>query len=123
MLLSITPRKTVLVTGINGYLASVVAQHFLEHGYNVRGTVRSLSKTAAISAALNPLYASSLSFVEILDMTNADLYDKSKALEGVDVVCHVASPQATFSDRRADAHLLTMDVLWWILQCKVRSRY
>ena len=36
--------KTVLVTGANGYLGSAVVQHCLEHGYHVRGTVRSQAK-------------------------------------------------------------------------------
>ena len=38
-----SPAK-VLVTGANGYLGAWVARNFLEHGYHVRGTVRSAPK-------------------------------------------------------------------------------
>ena len=34
----------VLVTGVNGYIASHVANQLLHRGYKVRGTVRDLSK-------------------------------------------------------------------------------
>jgi nucleoside-diphosphate-sugar epimerase len=84
--------KTVLVTGANGYLASAVILHFLEHGYNVRGTVRSLSKTEGLKGYLYPKYQSSLSFVVIEDMTKDGAYEQAGALDGVDAVCHVASP-------------------------------
>ena len=36
----------VLVTGANGYIAAWVVQDLLEHGFSVRGTVRSESKAA-----------------------------------------------------------------------------
>ena len=84
--------KLVLVTGANGYLASATVQHFLEHGYHVRGTVRSLSKAEGLKAALYPQYQSALSFVVIDDMTRAGVYEQAGALDGVDAVCHVASP-------------------------------
>ena len=87
-----TSPKLVLVTGANGYLASATVQHFLEHGYHVRGTVRSLSKAEGLKAALYPQYQSALSFVVIDDMTRAGVYEQAGALDGVDAVCHVASP-------------------------------
>lgn len=36
----------VLVTGINGFLGSHVADQFLQYGYNVRGTVRDVNKSS-----------------------------------------------------------------------------
>lgn len=36
--------STVLVTGANGYLASHVVDQFLQRGFNVRGTVRDVTK-------------------------------------------------------------------------------
>lgn len=36
----------VLVTGANGFVAAWVAKELLEHGFSVRGTVRSESKAA-----------------------------------------------------------------------------
>ena len=41
---SVNPPAKVVVTGTNGYLGAWVARNFLEHGYHVRGTVRSASK-------------------------------------------------------------------------------
>lgn len=32
--------KTVLITGINGYIASVLAQNLLTKGFSLRGTTR-----------------------------------------------------------------------------------
>jgi nucleoside-diphosphate-sugar epimerase len=39
----------VLVTGVNGYIGSHVADQLLEAGYRVRGTCRSASKAQALS--------------------------------------------------------------------------
>lgn len=36
--------STVLVTGVNGFLGSHIADQFLRNGYKVRGTVRDPSK-------------------------------------------------------------------------------
>lgn len=41
---TITPGDKVLVTGANGFLAVHVVKAFLEHGYSVRGTIRSQAK-------------------------------------------------------------------------------
>lgn len=40
----IQPRNKVLVTGANGFLAAWVVRDLLEHGYSVRGAVRSVEK-------------------------------------------------------------------------------
>ena len=41
---TLAPGSKVLVTGVNGFVASWVAQQLLELGYSVRGTVRSAKK-------------------------------------------------------------------------------
>ena len=89
--MSSTP-KLVLVTGANGYLGSAVVQHCLEHGYHVRGTVRSQAKAEGVKGLLQQKYGSALSFVAIDDMTKEGVYEQAGALDGVDAVCHVASP-------------------------------
>jgi len=38
--------KTVCVTGASGFIGAHVVQELLEHGYHVRGTVRSLKNPA-----------------------------------------------------------------------------
>lgn len=38
--------STVLVTGVNGFLGSHIADQFLQRGFKVRGTVRDASRNA-----------------------------------------------------------------------------
>lgn len=44
--MSVPPGGRILLTGANGYLASVTISLFLERGYSVRGTVRSVAAHA-----------------------------------------------------------------------------
>ncbi len=82
--------KTVLVTGISGFIAKHVAVAFLNEGYQVRGTVRSVSKTGPVEETLaRHADTSKLSFVE------ADLMSDTgwnEAVKGCDCVAHLASP-------------------------------
>ena len=87
-----TSPKTVLVTGGNGYLGSATVLHFLEHGYRVHATVRSLAKADGLKGYLYPKYQSALSFFVVEDMTKDGVYERAGALKGVDAICHVASP-------------------------------
>lgn len=86
--------KKVLVTGISGYIGQHCAVELLKHGYAVRGSVRSLSKsdkvTEGIKKVIDP--KGNLEYCE-LDL----LLDKGwdKAMEGCDYVLHVASPFVT----------------------------
>lgn len=42
---TLSPGVLVLVTGVNGYIASHVANELLLAGYRVRGTVRNVEKS------------------------------------------------------------------------------
>ena len=57
----------VLVTGATGYIAGRVIQTLLEQGYAVRGTVRSLTKGAALKNALDS-YGDKFELVVVEDM-------------------------------------------------------
>lgn len=46
----------VLVTGVNGYIASHIADQLLLAGYNVRGSVRDASRTQWIAELFNKKY-------------------------------------------------------------------
>jgi nucleoside-diphosphate-sugar epimerase len=48
--------STVLVTGVNGFLGSHVADQFLRNGYKVRGTVRDTEKSAWVQEAFARQY-------------------------------------------------------------------
>ena len=81
-------KKTVLVTGVSGYLGLHVAKALLEHGYGVRGTVRSIGKEPGVRKAL-ATDSDQLSFA-VCDLTSDEGW--AEAFQGVDALIHVASP-------------------------------
>jgi len=84
-------KPLVLVTGATGYIAGHCIRELLEHGYRVRGTVRSLSdpaKTEHLRRMATALGGS-------LDLVEADLTSDrgwQEAVTGCTFVHHVASP-------------------------------
>jgi len=50
MALAIPKGSIVLVTGVNGFIGSHVADQLMEAGYRVRGTTRHVSKVQELSA-------------------------------------------------------------------------
>jgi len=90
MTTTIPKGSTVLVTGINGYIASHVADQLLLAGYKVRGTVRSISKGEAVKAALEARHpGANIPIVAVADMAQAGAFDE--AVKGVSGIAHVAS--------------------------------
>lgn len=82
--------KTVLVTGISGFIAKHVALEFLKAGYKVRGTVRSKAKGEKVAETL-----AKYTDVNNLDLMEADLISDAgwdEAMFGCNCVAHVASP-------------------------------
>ena len=85
-------KKTVLVTGGTGFLGVHTVLQLLQQGYEVRTTLRSLSKKDSIIKALEEggiTDFSHLSFFEA-DLTSDNNWDE--AVKGCDYVLHVASP-------------------------------
>ncbi|MEM1229481.1 MAG: aldehyde reductase [Pseudomonadota bacterium] len=81
----------VLITGASGFIASHCVLEMLNHGYEVRGTLRSLNREPALRAVLAPHTdrADALSFV------TADLMDEGSwqdAARDCDGILHLASP-------------------------------
>ena len=83
-----SPAK-VLVTGANGYLAVWVVKKYLEAGHFVRGTVRSLSKSAFLTEKFSN-YGDRFELIAVEDITKDGAFDE--AVKGVDVIAHTASP-------------------------------
>jgi nucleoside-diphosphate-sugar epimerase len=82
--------KTLLVTGINGYIASSIGELILSKGYNLRGTSRSLASTEPLVKGAYAPFASRIEILEVLDMTVPGAFDK--AVKGVYGIFHTASP-------------------------------
>jgi dihydroflavonol-4-reductase len=83
-------RKRVLITGITGFIAGHTATAFLNAGYEVRGTMRSLNKAEITRDTLSKLAdVSKLEFVEA-DLMSDDGW--SEAMKGIANVAHMASP-------------------------------
>lgn len=83
-------RPLVLVTGLSGYLAGHCAIDLLEHGYDVRGTVRN-----AGTAAVGHVRAAAERTGGRLDLVTASLLEDAgwdAAAEEVTAIEHVASP-------------------------------
>ncbi len=84
------PKRT-LVTGASGFIAQQLIVDLLEKGDSVRGTVRSLEKGETLKKTLA---AHSPRAAEI-ELVVADLESNAgwaDAVEGIDVIHHVASP-------------------------------
>lgn len=87
-----TTGKLALVTGITGYIGSHVGVNLLQSGYEVRGTSRSLSKGEALK---NALAEKNERASDHLELVVADLSSDTgweQAMEGVEILHHVASP-------------------------------
>jgi len=83
--------KKVLLTGISGYIGNHCAVELLKHGYSVRGSVRSLSKSQkvidAIKKDVDP--KDNLEFCELNLLSDAGW---DAAMKDCEYVLHVASP-------------------------------
>ncbi|KAF9731291.1 hypothetical protein PMIN06_010778 [Paraphaeosphaeria minitans] len=85
-------KGTVLISGLNGFIAAVTAKHLLDNGYNVRGTVRRSSSAAVLLEGPLKSYAESgaLTVVEVPDITIPGAFDE--AVKDVTAIAHLASP-------------------------------
>lgn len=78
---TIAPGSIVLVTGVNGYIASHVADQLLESGFNVRGTVRDVQKAAGLVERWETKFGRGrIELVIVKDITVPEAFDS--AVEG-----------------------------------------
>lgn len=95
----------VLLTGSSGYIGKHIVLQLLNDGYEVRATVRNLSKASEVRNAVLPHLHSDyqldtrLTFVE-LDLEKDAGWDT--ALEGMDTLLHTASPFPIASPKNED---------------------
>ena len=90
-------KPLVLLTGPNGFVGAHVLSALLTHNYRVRGALRSISKATYLSQQ-HPQATKDkdLTFVEVPDIQAPGALDQ--AVEGVDYICHVASPYFVVAD-------------------------
>ncbi|PFH62484.1 hypothetical protein XA68_13386 [Ophiocordyceps unilateralis] len=80
----------ILVTGVNGYIGSHVAEQLLEHGFRVRGTVRDAYKAEYMRAIFDEKYGKDAFEVRTVeDMATSGAFDD--VMKGCTGVMHVAS--------------------------------
>jgi hypothetical protein len=89
LMVAVSAPSKVLVTGANGYLATWVVKKYLEAGYSVRGTVRSLSKSAFLKDKFAH-YGDRFELVPVEDTDKDGAFDE--AVKDVDAIAHIASP-------------------------------
>ncbi|KAI0882237.1 aldehyde reductase [Annulohypoxylon maeteangense] len=95
--LSIQPGSLVLVTGVNGFIGSHIADQILHHGYRVRGTVRSIAKDQWMNEHFEKKYGpGKFELAEVPDMLASGAFDK--AMKGASGLAHVATPVMTSPD-------------------------
>jgi GDP-D-mannose dehydratase len=73
--------KTVLITGINGYIASVLGMHLLSKGYSLRGTSRRASSTETLLKGPYAPYSERIKIYSVPDMTVEGAFDE--AVQGI----------------------------------------
>lgn len=69
--------KTVLVTGINGYIASVLGLHLLSKGYSLRGTSRRAASAESLLKGPYAAYSDRVKIYEVPDMTIDGAFDEA----------------------------------------------
>ncbi|KAI9830863.1 MAG: hypothetical protein M1826_004292 [Phylliscum demangeonii] len=82
--------KIAVVTGVNGYIASVLGHDLLAKGYKVRGTVRSRASGQALADGAYRSFGSQFEVVQVPDITAPHAFDE--AVKGEWRIYHVASP-------------------------------
>ncbi len=73
--------KTILVSGVNGYIATRIADDLLKKGYNVRGSVRNIDSVQPYLDNEWKPYKSRIDIVEVQDMTVSGAFDE--AVKGI----------------------------------------
>jgi dihydroflavonol-4-reductase len=93
--------KPILVTGASGFVALHTIIQLLQQGYNVRATLRSLSREAEVRETISK-YVQANDRLEILpgDLEQDSGWDE--AMEDVEYVLHVASPFPLYEPNHED---------------------
>lgn len=81
----------IVVTGVNGFIASHVVDQLLQAGYRVRGSVRSLERAGWVKEYFEKQYGvGKIELAEVPDMGAPFAFDD--VVGGAAGICHVATP-------------------------------
>ncbi|KAF4455211.1 Aldehyde reductase [Fusarium albosuccineum] len=81
---------TILITGVNGFLGSHIADQFLGRGYKVRGTVRNVDKCSWLVKLFDKKYGEGrFHLAEVPNMIADGAFDE--AVKGASVFVHTTS--------------------------------
>ncbi|MEH0158058.1 aldehyde reductase [Limibacter armeniacum] len=95
-------KKTILVTGGSGYIASWILKYLLEDGHTVHATVRSLSDPKK-TRHLEQLAEESPGTLKLFEANLLQEGSFEKAMQGCEIVMHTASPfQLNVKDAQKD---------------------
>lgn len=81
MALPESKNQTLLITGINGYIASVLGHLLLTKGYNIRGTARKAESTKPLIDGVYQDFKERVEIFEVPDMTVPGAFDE--AVKGI----------------------------------------
>lgn len=79
--------KTVLITGIGGYIAGVLGHLVLTKGYHVRGTTRKAASLEPLLKGAYAPYADRVKIYEVPNMTVDGAFDE--AAKGMFPTCSI----------------------------------
>ena len=96
-----TPSSPILVTGASGFVAIHTVIQLLQQGYNVRGTIRPLSKEADLRKTISN-YVQANDRLEILSADLSQDAGWDEAMQNVETVLHVASPFPLYEPKHED---------------------
>lgn len=91
--------SVILVTGVNGFIGSHVANELLRAGYNVRGSVREAEKQQWVADMFERKYGSGrFALLSITDMTQEDAF--ATAVRGMNQHLFFPKPSSQLSRHR-----------------------
>ena len=97
-------RKRIFVTGVNGHVGNHIVRDLLDHGYEVKGSVRDLNDPAKTDHVL--AHAAALGYEERLELVEGDVLNAdgwTTLLTGCDGLFHTAT---IYSTRGSAAEIL-----------------
>ncbi|KAJ8064202.1 hypothetical protein OCU04_006551 [Sclerotinia nivalis] len=93
---AIPDKSIVLITGLNGYIASHIAEQLLKAGYRVRGTVRDASKVKNLIGQWEKQYGKNRVEVAVVPNMSAEgAFDE--VVKDVPGIVHVATSSMAFT--------------------------